>query len=80
MNLFDTLQYLNRDEVKVSAVPQIEGLTVHDFLDFAKNKPSLLKYLPDQRDWVHLDKHWICDILYTLDKDGIQDMIDEALE
>ena len=31
----------------------------------------ILRYLPDERDWVHLDKHWICDIMYTVDTDGI---------
>jgi hypothetical protein len=65
--------------VKVSAVPQIEGLTVTEFLDYAKSKPPLLKFLPDARDWVHMDKRWICDLLYTLDAEGIQKMIDSAM-
>lgn len=26
-----------------------------------------------------MDRQWICDLLYTLDKDGIQKMIDDAL-
>ncbi|CDW82385.1 UNKNOWN [Stylonychia lemnae] len=72
------LQYLRRDQVKVSAVPQIEGLTVHDFLQFAKLNPQHLKYLPDERDWVHLDRQWICDVLYTLDPDEIQTKINSA--
>jgi hypothetical protein len=38
-----------------------------------------LKYLPDEKDWLHLEKKWICDILYTLEKDGIQNMLDKAL-
>jgi len=57
--------------MKVSAVPQIEGLTVQDFLEYAKNKPEMLKYLPDARDWVHIDKKWLCDVMYTLDSHGI---------
>ncbi|KEJ82772.1 hypothetical protein OXYTRIMIC_238 [Oxytricha trifallax] len=40
--------------------------------------PSLLKYLPDQCDWLHLDKKWICDVLMSLDNDGINQMIFEA--
>jgi hypothetical protein len=57
--------------MKVSAVPQIEGLTVQHFLEYAKKKPAMLKYLPDTRDWVHIDKKWVCDLLYTLDPGGI---------
>lgn len=60
-------------------MPQIEGLTSHDFLEHAVGKQHLLKHLPDERDWVHLDKHWICNILYTLDTENVQSMIDKAI-
>ena len=49
-----------------------------DFLEYARKHPRLLEYLPDERDWVHLDKHWLCDVLYTLDEKGINDMIHTA--
>ena len=49
-----------------------------DFLDYARQKPALLEYLPDERDWVHIDKHWLCDVLYTLDEAGITGMIHTA--
>ena len=62
----------------MAAVPQIEGLTSEDFLNYAKERPPMLSYLPDEKDWLHLDKKWICDVLYTLDQDGIQNMIDMA--
>ena len=55
----------------MAAVPQIEGLTVEDFLKLARKKPALLKYLPDEKDWNHLDKKWVCDVLYTLDTKGV---------
>jgi hypothetical protein len=57
--------------VKVSAVPQIDGLTIEDFLTHARTKPVLLKYLPDEKDWHHLDKKWVCDVLYTKDTQAI---------
>jgi hypothetical protein len=69
---------LKRLEVKVAFVPQIEGLTTEDFVEYAQKKPSLMKYLPSERDWLHLDKKFICDVLYTLDTDGIQQIIDDA--
>ena len=37
--------------------------------------PSLLKFLPDEKDWNHLDKKWICDVLYTHDTVAVQNMI-----
>ncbi|KEJ82439.1 hypothetical protein OXYTRIMIC_740 [Oxytricha trifallax] len=73
-------QFLKRIDVIVAAVPQIEGLTSDDFLSFAEGKPSLLKYLPDQMDWLHLDKKWITDILLSLDTDGVNNMIQSAKE
>ena len=57
--------------MKVSAVPQIEGLTIEDFLDHARAKPQLLKCLPDEADWHHLDKKWVCDVLYTKDTEHV---------
>ena len=71
---------MKRTDIFISSVPHIEGLTVEDFLDYAREKPSIIKYLPDEKDWLHLEKRWICDILYTLDKDGIKSMLDYALE
>jgi hypothetical protein len=32
----------------VSAIPQIEGLTVEEFLKYARKNPTILKYLPDE--------------------------------
>ena len=66
--------------MKIAAVPQIEGLAVEDFLAFARAKPALLKHLPDEDDWGHLDKKWVCDVLYTLDQKGVQDKINAALQ
>ena len=61
-------------------MPQIEGLTVSDFLEYAKTKRNMLAHLPDPRDWVHKDKKWVCDVLYTIDPQGIQDMINGCME
>ena len=75
----DWLQYIKRSGVKVAAVPQIDGLTVEDFLTHARTKPLLMRFLPDEDDWNHLDKKWICDVLYTCDQKGVQDMINAAV-
>ena len=66
--------------MKVASVPQIEGLTIEDFLNFGRANSGILKYLPDAEDWLHLDKKWITDLLYSLEPDGVQEMIDHALK
>ena len=40
----------------------------------------MLKYLPDEKDWNHLDKKWICDVLFTNDQVPIQTMITQAMQ
>ena len=71
---------MGRSALKVAAVPQIEGLTIEDFLKHARTKANLMKFLPDEVDWHHLDKKWVCDILYTGDQAGIQEMINRAMK
>ena len=66
--------------MKFSAVPQIKGLTVIDFLEYAKVKSDFLKILPDSRDQVHMDKKWICNLMYTLDPESIYQMINDSME
>ncbi len=38
-----------------------------------------MKYLPDERDWEHLDKHWVSDLMYSLDQEGMTAMIHDAM-
>jgi hypothetical protein len=54
--------------VIVAAVPQIEGLTVEDMLELAKRHPNTMKHLPDERDWDHMDRKWLSDIMNTVDR------------
>jgi hypothetical protein len=64
----------------VSAVPQIEGLTVEDILEFARKNAQIVKHLPDERDWVHIDRKWVCDVVYTLDKNNFSGLITSAMK
>ena len=74
------VQYIRRDKILVSAVPQIEGLTVEDMLDFARGKQAVLRHLPDERDWDHMDRKWLADILFTVDKANFDRMIKDAIK
>ena len=60
-------------------VPQIDGLTVEDFIKFARQSPERLKYLPNDQDWNHVDKKWLCDILYTVDADAFTELVNKAV-
>ena len=62
----------------VAAVPQIEGLTVEDMLELAKTSPNSLKFIPDERDWDHMDRKWLSDILNTVDRAKFEKMIKDA--
>jgi hypothetical protein len=62
----------------VSAVPQIEGLTVEDMMALAKTSPNTLKHLPDERDWDGLNRKWVGDILYTVEKAKFERLIKDA--
>ena len=52
---------------------------MEDFEDYAKKKPHLLKWLPNEKDWNHIDKKWLCDVLFTKDSQGVSDMISTAI-
>ena len=73
------LKQINRDQVKISQIPHYDGLTVQDLLEFARSKDNIKSYLPDEKDWVHLDRQWLGDVLYTLDAKAIQDKIDKSM-
>ncbi len=53
--------------MKVSAVPYIPGLSNADLLQFAIQSKPVQRYVPELTDWVHLERKWLCDVLYTLD-------------
>ena len=62
------LKYIKRDKVIVAAVPQIEGLTVEDILELAEKHANTMKFLPDKRDWDHMDRKWLSDVMNTVDR------------
>ena len=47
-------------------------------MQYAKGKPAILRYFSDEKDWLSLDKKWVCDVLFTLDDVGIDAMIRDA--
>jgi hypothetical protein len=64
---------LKRDEVKISSVPMIDGLQLSEILNYGDGKYDC--YFPDKKDWVHVDRKWLCDVLFTLDTEGFQKFV-----
>jgi hypothetical protein len=53
---------------------------VEDMLEFAKTKQGVLRHLPDERDWDHMDRKWLSDVLYTVEKAAFDRMIKDAIK
>jgi len=49
-------------------------------LEFAKTKQGVLRHLPDERDWDHMDRKWLSDVLYTVEKVAFDRMIKDAIK
>ena len=47
-------------------------------LELAKGTPNTLKFLPDKRDWDHMDRKWLSDVLFTVDRVKFEKKIKDA--
>ena len=65
--------------MKLSKVPVIEGLTIEQLLKYAERVDKVKAYVPELKEWVHVDRKWLCDVIYTLDTDKFQKHIDDCL-
>lgn len=52
---------------------------MEDILDYSKKSGLGQKYLPEEKDWNHVDRKWLCDVMYTSDDNRFQVFIDKAL-
>ena len=64
----------------MAAVPQIEGLTVESMFELAKTSVAALRHLPDERDWDDLNRKWVADILYTIERAKFEKVIKDAVK
>ena len=64
----------------MAAVPQIEGLTVESMLELTKTSVAALRHLPDERDWDDLNRKWVADILYTIERAKFEKVIKDAVK
>jgi hypothetical protein len=64
----------------VTAVPQIEGLTVEDMLELTKTSPNALKHLQNERDLDGLNRKWVADILNTVERAKFEKINKDAVK
>jgi hypothetical protein len=38
----------------------------------------MLKHLPNEKDWVHIDRKWLCSTLNTLDRGWFETILNAA--
>ena len=61
-------------------MPQIGGLTVEDMLELTKTSPNAFNHLPDDRDWDCLNRKWVADILFTVERAKFEKIIKDAVK
>ena len=64
----------------MASVLQIQGLIVESMLELAKTSVAALRHLPDERDWDGLNRKWVADILYTIERAKFEKMIKDAVK
>ena len=50
-------------------MPKINGLAVSDLMAYAKTNATVMKHMPEMDEWIHFDRQWICDVIYTIEPD-----------
>ena len=63
----------------MSHVPMIEGLQVSELLKYVE-EVKLGLYFPDVKDWMHVDRKWLCDMLYSLESKGFDILVNRCIE
>jgi hypothetical protein len=57
----------------------IEGLQVSELLKFI-DEAKFGRFFPDVRDWMHVDRKWLCDLLYSLDSKKFDIFVDKCID
>jgi hypothetical protein len=57
----------------------IDGLQVSELLKYI-DETKFGRYFPDVRDWVHVDRKWLCDVLYSIDNLKFDIFVDKCIE
>ena len=53
---------------------------MEEMLGVAKTFINTLRHLPDERDWEGLNRKWLADIIFTVDRVKFEKMIKDAVK
>ena len=74
------MQFYHETEFKTFNVPQFEGLSIETVLEFASDKPDVLMYLPDERDYGKLPRRWLCGVVFTKVGEPFRNWVQEKIK
>ena len=63
--VFYLIQAIHCDDVKVIAVPQYEGMSLDDIMDFGLGYKDVVDSLPVLREIRKMPRAYICNVIYT---------------
>ena len=72
--------YIPVDDVKTLHVPQYKNLTLEKIMDFVRNKPRVMQYLPDEVDLPKIPKQWIVNVCAAVLGDVFKAWVAEQVE
>ena len=64
----------------MAVAPKIKGLNIEEMLELAKTSPNAIKYLPEERDWDELNRKWVADIFFTVERAKFEKIIKDAVK
>ena len=78
---FDYIYYLDssRRKCKNSFRALNHGLTIQDFIEFAKDEQEIMQFLPDERDIVNVPREYLIYVIYSVDGDQFGQWVDEIV-
>ena len=75
-----TKLYIKADHVKHIAIPQYEGLTINDMMEYVTQKPVVERYLPVAKEVVKLPRQYLANIIYTVKGENFQTWVNQRVK
>ena len=73
-------QYVKADHVKHIAIPQYEGLTINDMLEYVEDKPVCMRYLPVEKEVHKLPRQYLANVIHSVKGENFQRWVDQRVK
>ena len=67
-------------KLKHLTIPQFEGLSIHDMLDYANKWPIVMRCLPIEKEIKKLPRQYIANVIYTKCGEQFSKWVDRRVE